>query len=194
MTGLVVSDRVNVTREYVRGLDNLLYVWEKYGDEDAYARFLRHYVPKQNNYIGNPAMRMVLQGKLNYLKMVKGADSEVWRRLQRRFNHLTGTKSDTVDWTVRCKYTIADFEKKIGRKLDFGWTRMGSLQCSFTLNGNKILVQFSNYSATRIGNLLIAGDFGMLERIKKNYLILFYEHEDGFGHWKIERGRRKKEE
>ena len=35
VTGLVVSERVNVPRQYVRSLDNLLYIWERYGEANA---------------------------------------------------------------------------------------------------------------------------------------------------------------
>ena len=35
VTGVVVSDKVNVTREYARQIRTLLYMWERYGYEDA---------------------------------------------------------------------------------------------------------------------------------------------------------------
>lgn len=92
VTGLVVSDRVNVTREYVRDIDNLLYIWEKHGHNAAFAKFLVHYTPKQNLHTYNPNMENVLGGKLNYLRMVKGDDSPVWRRLQKRYNKLVDRK------------------------------------------------------------------------------------------------------
>lgn len=88
VTGLIVSDRVNVTRRYIRWIDNLLYIWGRYGESEANMRFLKHYTPKQNLHISCPNMRAVINGKLLYLKMVKGVDSEAWRRLQRRFNML----------------------------------------------------------------------------------------------------------
>ena len=189
VTGLIVSDRVNVTRDYVRGLDNLLYIWERYGEAEAYARFLVHYSPKQNRRKCKPDMCSVVKGRLLYLKMVKGADDEVWRRLQRRFNRLSGARPSTENATIKYRYTIADFEKKTGQILRFKIDDKNILRCSFTHSGNDTEVTLSGYARTRISNILAADDKEQLSRLKKNYLLLFYENASG-GFWRIERRRR----
>ena len=43
VTGIVVSDKINVTKEYVRNIRNILYIWGKYGLQAAYNRFLPRY-------------------------------------------------------------------------------------------------------------------------------------------------------
>lgn len=189
VTGLIVSDRVNVTRRYVRGLDNLLYIWEKHGEADAYAKFLSHYILKQNLHSHKPNMQAVIQGKLLYLKMVKGADNEVWRRLQRRFNKLSGAKPSTVEATLKYKYTIADFEKKICQDLSFEPNKDGVIFCSFSLNGKKTSVTLSQYVRTRISNILAKNDMASLEKFKTSYMLVFYE-KDYSGFWRIERKRK----
>lgn len=188
VTGLVVSDRVNVTREYIRWIDNLLFIWEKYGEADAYAKFLGHYTPKENLHKNKPNMQAVLQGKLLYLRMVKGPDSEVWRRLQRRFNKLTGKKSTTETATIKYKYTIADFEKKIGTQLQFEYDDKGMLHCCFTLNEKRTAVALSQYARTRVTNILAKNDLGQLEKFKNSYMLIFYEWSDN-SLWRIERKR-----
>ena len=188
VTGLVVSDRVNVTREYVRDLDNLLYIWEKYGEAEAYAKFLVHYTQKQNRYKNKPNMQSVVQGKLLYLKMVKGADSEVWRRLQRRFNKLSGAKPSTESATIKYRYTIADFEKKIGQELQIE-TKDGVIKrCYFTLNDQSTTVTLSRYARTRLTNILAKSDLDQLEKFKTSYMLIFYE-KNNTGFWRIERKR-----
>lgn len=92
VTGLAVSDRANVTREYVRDIDNLLYIWERHGHNAAFANFIARYTPKQNFRQSTPDMKSVIMGRLMYLRMVKGEDSPVWRRLQKRFNRLADKK------------------------------------------------------------------------------------------------------
>ena len=188
VTGLIVSDRVNVTRDYVRGLDNLLYIWEKYGEAEAYARFLTHYTPKQNLHSHRPNMQAVIQGKLLYLKMVKGADSEVWRRLQKRFNKLTGAKPSSVEAVLKYKYAIADFENKIGQPLAFEPNKDGVIFCTFTLNGKKTSVMLSQYARTRISGILAKNDIAALEKFKSTYMLVFYEQNNS-GFWRIERKR-----
>ncbi len=188
VTGLVVSDRVNVTREYVRDLDNLLYIWEKYGEAEAYAKFLVHYSPKHNLHRNKPNMQSVVQGKLLYIKMVKGADSEVWRRLQRRFNNLSGTKPSTESATIKYRYTIADFEKKIGQELQIDTKNNEAMRCYFTLNNQRTTVTFSRYARTRITNILAKNNPAQLEKFKASYMLIFYE-QDNTGFWRIERKR-----
>ncbi len=189
VTGLIVSDRVNVTREYVRGLDNLLYIWERYGEAEAYTRFLVHYTPKQNLHRNKPDMRSVIQGKLLYLKMVKGADNEVWRRLQRRFNRLSGAKPSTESAIIKYRYTIADFEKKIGQPLQFIKDNKGVLHGYFILNGNSTEVSFSHYARTRIANIVAKEENEQLTKLKKTYMLMLYEDRSG-SFWRIERKRR----
>ena len=188
VTGLVVSDRVNVSREYVRNIDNLLYIWEKYGEADAYAKFLMHYTPKQNLHKDKPNMRAVLQGKLLYLKMVKGADNEVWKRLQQRFNKLTGNNAANETEAAKFKYVIADFEKKIGTPLRFEFDDRGILQCSFSLNEARTAVALSRYARTRITNILTKNNLDQLEKFKNGYMLIFYEGKD-HSFWRIERKR-----
>lgn len=188
VTGLVVSDRVNVTREYVRNLDNLLYIWEKYGEAEAYAKFLVHYTPKQNRYRNKPNMWSVIQGKLLYLKMVKGADNEVWRRLQRRFSKLSGAKPSTELATIKYRYTIANFEKKIGQELQIETMGNEVKRCYFTLNGQPTTVTFSRYARTRISNILAKNESTLLEKFKASYMLIFYE-QNNTGFWRIERKR-----
>lgn len=185
VTGLVVSDRVNVTREYVRGIENVLYIWEKYGEADAYARFIAHYLPKQNLHDRKPNMQSVIQGKLLYLKMVKGADSEVWRRLQRRFNKLTGTKVSSTEATIKYEYTIADFEKKIGQNIVFEQNKSGVFSCYFILKGKKVPVMLSKYVRTRLTKVFQNNDASSLDKFKSAYLIVFYD-DNKTGFWRIE--------
>ena len=188
VTGLIVSDRVSVPREYIREIDNVLYIWEKYGEADAFAKFLSHYTPKHQNHIHKPNMRAIIQGKLQYLKMVKGADSELWRRLQRRFNSLIEHNDLSVSATIKYKYIISDFEQLIGSKLVFTTNSWGVEMCSFVSNGKNTPVMLSKYARTRINNILAKNDQALVDKFKSNYLLIFYEKGNN-SFWRIERKR-----
>ena len=188
VTGLIVSDRVNVTRSYVRWIDNLLYIWERYGEQEANMCFLRHYTPKQNLHKSRPNMRSVVYGKLLYLKMVKGVDSEVWRRLQRRFNTLCSKEQPDQIETIKYRYTLSGFENKTGTKIDYHVDDKGVLHCSFTLNEKKTGITMSKYARTRITNLLAKGDKDQLDKFIARCFLLYYE-EGSSGFWRIERKR-----
>lgn len=191
VTGLVVSDRVNVVKDYVRDIDNLLHIWERYGETDAYARFLNHYSPKLNLKHRKPNMPSIIQGKLHYLKMVKGADNEVWRRLQRRYNLLTGTNTTTKDENANIKYiySIPDFEDKVGTKLIVTLGSNDNVYCSFTVNDKKTSVNLSKYVKTRLKNIVSENNQDLFNKFITNCILIFYE-KDGACYWKIERKRK----
>jgi RNA-directed DNA polymerase len=107
VTGLVINDKVNVTRRYIKQLRQWLYYWETYGYEKAYTYFMQKYVAdKAETPKGKPNMAMVLGGKLLYLKMVKGENDGTYFKLSARFEALA-SNSSTIN-------TILDIWEKEG--------------------------------------------------------------------------------
>jgi retron-type reverse transcriptase len=89
VTGLIVNEKVNVTRRYIKQLRQWLHYWETFGYERAYTYFLRKYIAdKAENSKGKPNMAMVLGGKLLYLKMVKSENDGTYLKLKERFENL----------------------------------------------------------------------------------------------------------
>ncbi len=124
VTGLTVNENVNVTKKYVRDLRCLLHVWETKGYAEAYAYFYPLY-KRDKGYIkkGEPIMENVIEGKLNYLRMVKGEGNEAYKKLLARFNRLQSVvfvDSETdkdKSYTYVCTYTMKDFEERFKTKL-----------------------------------------------------------------------------
>ena len=91
VTGIIVSEKLNVTKKYVRDLRNILYIWERYGIDIANSKFLPKYKEEKGHVKkGQPDIANVISGKLMYLKMVKGNDDPVYLRLSEKFQKLTG--------------------------------------------------------------------------------------------------------
>ena len=89
VTGLVVNDKVNVKKRYVKQIRMWLYYWEKYGFEKAELIFKRDYfIDKGHVKTKSPNLGNVIEGKLNYLKMVKGGDDSTYLKLKDRFDEL----------------------------------------------------------------------------------------------------------
>lgn len=94
VTGLLVNDKVNVQKRYIKQLRMWLYYWETYGYERAQNYFVQHYLSEKTTPIkGKPDMVNVIDGKLNYLKMVNGGDNELYLKLRYRFSKLTNKQS-----------------------------------------------------------------------------------------------------
>ncbi len=88
-TGLIVNDKVNVRRRYVKQIRMWLHFWEKYGYEKAQMIFKRDYMADLGNVKkGEGHLVNVLDGKLKFLKMVKGAEDGTYNGLKERFREL----------------------------------------------------------------------------------------------------------
>lgn len=90
-TGLIVNDKVNVRRRYVKQIRMWLYYWEKYGYEKAEQIFKRDYIADKGHVKNiNAHLVNVLDGKLEFFKMVKGAEDRTYKGLKERFDILVG--------------------------------------------------------------------------------------------------------
>jgi RNA-directed DNA polymerase len=79
VTGLNVNERANVSRLRVRRLRAMLHAWEKFGIEKAAIHhFLHHRGLKQPPKHPGRAYRNVVYGQLSFLKMVRGADDQIF--------------------------------------------------------------------------------------------------------------------
>src|SRR5690348_9146926 len=87
VTGLVVSDRVNVKRNYVRQVRAAVHSCERWGIDAAARYFNERYDRKQRQ--GNPPDFMrVLRGKIEFIGAVRGRDDDIYLRLMDKFKRL----------------------------------------------------------------------------------------------------------
>jgi len=88
VTGLTVNEKVNVSRKYVKQLRTMIHNWETSGYEVAQSKFLEHYEPTKH-INGFHHIEKVIGGKLDFLKMVKGENSSIYKNLNERFKILS---------------------------------------------------------------------------------------------------------
>lgn len=118
VTGLTVNEKVNVARKYTRDLRCILHVWEKEGYGKAYAYFYPMY-KRDKGYIkkGEPVMENVIDGKLNYLRMVKGSNNSTYLKLLERFDklqmivYLDNETDKGRSYVYVHSYKLAEFEE-----------------------------------------------------------------------------------
>jgi hypothetical protein len=100
VTGVIVCEKANVTKKYVKEIRNLLYIWERYGYDEAVKSFHPRYKAEKGHVKKhNPNLYAVLEGKLLYLKMVKGENDSVYKRLQGKYDHLMEVKNPIINQT-----------------------------------------------------------------------------------------------
>ena len=195
VTGLIVNRKVNVCRKYIRDIGSLLYIWERYGVDAAYARFLKHSIEwktvddgvSHDTVIFHPHLVETIRGRLAYLQMVRGKDDPKWSRLNERFQILKeqyesrGVIGDPT--RILHSWTIKRFEQLSGIALRYGdllgyydfldEEETPRLYRNFYLekNGFKTYVYPSRYCKTRLMRVLEKGDLQEFDRLKSEFLI-----------------------
>ena len=124
VTGLVVNEKVNIVREYIRDIRNLLYIWERYGYDQAYSKFYARYIASKTyrpSASGMPQMESVVAGKLLYLRMVMGAESAAYLKLAERFAVLCpkDKKVSNSNLIYDVSYRLNEFEELFKTCVEF---------------------------------------------------------------------------
>ena len=151
VTGIVVCEKTNVVRRYIRDISFILHVWEKYGRGKAYERFLPDYL---SNVIGkvnnNPSMEEVLRGKLLYLKMVKGGEDSVYVKLNDRFEallahekELSSQEENNTEISFEFDYPLSKFEESFKTKISFKEKTNNKFYASAQIAGQTIIIHIS---------------------------------------------------
>ncbi len=104
VTGLIVNDKVNTPNYYIKELRHWIYFLESKDYDTAYKLFLKKYIKNKGEMNkSKPNMLMVIEGKLLYLKMIKGETNTTYLKLKTRFDRLTEAS------TLKLSYTVEDF-------------------------------------------------------------------------------------
>jgi len=149
VTGIIVSDKLNVTKKYVREIRSLLYIWEKYGYSATMAKFLPKYKAEKGHVKkGNPDLTNVLDGKLMYLKMVKGESDFVYARLFEKFQQLVakdsgGDKKNPYGITYMETVPLLKFEQDKNTEVAIFHKEKGKRYATFEFNGVKQVVSIN---------------------------------------------------
>lgn len=83
VTGLKVSDKVNVSRKYIKQLRMMLHLWETRGYYET-----QMIVGCKFRHGSDADFTKIINGKINYLCMVKGREDPTYRRFKYRYRKL----------------------------------------------------------------------------------------------------------
>lgn len=102
VTGLVVNERVNVNRRFIRKVRAMLYAWKEHGLEKASNEYFQKYDSKQRGGPYEPKFSEIVYGRINFIRMIRGEKDVIVRRFMNRYNILIGNGAphlplDSVD-------------------------------------------------------------------------------------------------
>jgi len=89
VTGIVVNKAPNVRRSFIREIRAMIHAWDKFKLPAAEQRFHEKFEKRvRNPRRTKPSFRLVLKGKIDYLRMVRGESDAIYRRLRNRLHYL----------------------------------------------------------------------------------------------------------
>lgn len=182
VTGLTVNAIANVSRKYISDLRWILHIWEKEGYAKAYALFYPKY-KHEKGYIkkGEPVMENVIGGKLNYLRMVRGANNPAYRKLQSRYDALQelvfiDSETDKSQSYVYVQpYGLNEFQTLFHTSITLSVSREKKLVGKCEIDGKeKILALSKSTQAALCPSLesLNPGDVVTSEDLEKGFVTL----------------------
>ncbi len=195
VTGLTVNAVANVSRKYVKELRWIINAWEKYGYAKAYALFYPRY-KYEKGYIkkGEPVMENVIGGKLNYLRMVRGATNAAYKKLQERFDKLQQvTFVGIEEEQAKAKkfmyvqpYSMAEFKDYFNTEVTLSVTTKGKLVGNCAIAGMEKTLAISHstqdYLCPNIKNI---EDGSEVESVKLDECNVILCRAKGKNYWMI---------
>ena len=150
VTGITVNNKLNLRKSYIKSIRASIYILEKYGVKKANKIFI------SNGYLKDSKKNYVLKyisGKLEYLKMVKGADDATYIKLKQRFDKCKNPKT---------KASVKKEVKVHNPK------RLVELLASFTKDNNDLKFTTHNWDLQRYGDRFSSYD-DFMDKITKEW-------------------------
>lgn len=88
VTGLVVNEKVNVRRPFIRRIRAMLHAWEKFGEAAAEKEHFGTYDDKDRAPHAEPTFRQVVKGHIDFLGMIRGTNDRWYREFIDQYSAL----------------------------------------------------------------------------------------------------------
>ncbi len=86
VTGVIVNTKTNVSVKYIKTLRSLIFLIKKFGLIKANRIYCINFINKKIKKNEKPFLSLVIEGKLNYLKMLKGENDSTYLTLKNNYN------------------------------------------------------------------------------------------------------------
>lgn len=124
VTGLTVNEFPNISRQTMRGVRAALRSWRRFGYDEAQAVYLAKY---HGDFGQAATLDAAIRGHLAFIKMVRGANDPLFRRMVVEYNYLrpekpirAGDVQETEPSPLRGGYPKHDIWSKWARRFEKG--------------------------------------------------------------------------
>lgn len=82
VTGLIVNEKVNIKRKYIRTIRAVLHDWEKNGYNVAREKYFKSY--DRHRYNGVPDFSYSVRGRINFIGLIRGKNDIIYQYLKEK--------------------------------------------------------------------------------------------------------------
>jgi RNA-directed DNA polymerase len=88
VTGLVVNEKLNLPKPFIRSVRAMLNNWNKKGLDFAKTKFESDFVTQKASYKKIPSFRKSLKGKIEFIGMIRGKEDSIYKNYLATYNKL----------------------------------------------------------------------------------------------------------
>ena len=118
VTGLSVNNKINVSRKYIKDLRQTLHFWEIHRMKKTEEFIKKKKEKSSKNSPKTRSVEMVVEGKLLYLKMVKGPYDSTYLKLKSRFDNLISRNQNSSKIKTR---PLSELYREVDEIFDYGY-------------------------------------------------------------------------
>jgi len=176
VTGVVINKKLNVDKRFVSQLRLWLHYWKSLGYDAARPIILGFYLADKG-YIKNSNADIinVIRGKLNYLRMIKGPEDPVYKRLFDKYQSLLAVLPRKVQQVNPSTIQIPTIIKQTAFiPFVHNPSRLVALLKNFSINDRALKYTTHNWDAGR-DSAIFSNLPDFLERARKQYNAFSFE-------------------
>jgi len=145
VTGIIVNNEaLNLPRTFPRNIRAMLHAWRKFGYESAGQEYQKKHQNKHRFPLSSePSFSHVIKGKLNYMRMICGADHSTYLKLLTQFNQLSELiNHETINSKLPDALWVIQNEDTCEQETAFFLEGFGVVTCAHVLEGGNEVYAF----------------------------------------------------
>lgn len=153
VTGIVVNEKVNVRRDFIKSIRGALNAFEKFG-EGADDYYLKHIAKRSRaRHKQEDSLANYLNGRVGYVKLVRGAYDPVFKKLRHRLDTCLGKKSflfKNKEEEIFAGLWVLEYDcgEDCGQGTAFMVEGIGLVTCQHVLGSNPYVYRYNDLANT----------------------------------------------
>ena len=137
VTGIIVNEKLNVNRKYIRNIRAILHAWKKYGLEKTQQEFWQRYDQKKRLRKDENSFQAIVRNRIEFVGLVKGKDNLIYLKLLKSLSVVAPKLVDKskIDFAILDKPTLNLNKSNLAKAIIWteGKTDIKHLKAAFSI-------------------------------------------------------------